>query len=280
MAWCCKLGSFAKAQPTVQQPIPKEGGIRGATKCPLPKSLTLVVPGHGMSSRTPLLTASLSKISAQLKGIGVAFSCVVFVYSPSVQKGAITGCEVRFGAGLWTQFILQLSIGSTEVVALMLDDIDIHHVNMRAFLQTMHAARLDVASAAVHRWRWSIMRPLSNCAVHRTRFIDPLFVIYTNAAYRCWRSLLDLELDRNGWGTAYVYARRCNASLGVLDEHVVEHRGGAGPQRSYNTSEAEAGMRRYLRYHWGKNMSEEKFDKALVTFKRNEEGHMARDVAR
>ena len=230
--------------------------------CSLPSSFTLVVPGHGDPNRGPLLRHGIGTIASQLNGSGIAFSCLVFLYSPSVvadADGSFSGCQVVRGPGLWTNFLLQVSPPRHDdgLVAVLLDDVDLYDLKVVSFLEIMRWEQLDAAAAAVPNWRWFVHRPKRDCVLHRTAYIDPLFVTYTAPAFRCMQSLIDTTLDRAGWGISYVFKHACNVSMGILDSHVVLHRGSEGRLRSYNTSDAEAGMHAYLQRFWGLQTAEE-----------------------
>lgn len=237
----------------------------------LPASLRLIVPGHGAPGRTAQLLKSLDHVQSQVQSVGIAYSCVVYVYSPLVAvdaSGRLGGCEVHRHDGLWTHHLLHHGVGSGSYVALMLDDMDMRLVRVPAFLSLMRGRHLDAASAAIPDWRWSVMRPKKKCGMHATKFIDPLFVVYSPSAFRCFLSLIDPHLDPSGWGVAYVYARHCNATMGVLDEHLAGHRGEWGFRRKYSSSDAAHGMRAYLRHHWELS-SEQEVSNARFHFEHN-----------
>ena len=154
-------------------------------------ALRVIVPGHGESSRVPIVQRSLERLRHAAESNGIRSSCDIFSY----RRTNLTSdwCTVTRRPGLWTDFMKGVELGSDdEVVLLLMDDVAIDpSFDLSRYLCTMRTLGLDVASAAVPNWRASILRPNASCAARRTSYVDMLFVAFTRRAWLVRPSCLD-----------------------------------------------------------------------------------------
>jgi len=205
----------------------------------------LLVPGHGNANRSAMLLASVRHTARSLSR-EFAFVCHIFVYT-SLALATPHGCLITRGPGLWTDFMKQEQLsGSSDYVALMMDDVAPQNVDFRSFMRTMQQHRLDLASAAVPDWHWPVMRPHADCLLRRSVYVDMLFAVFTRKAYDCFQRHMNLSINHGGWGYDATFHLLCAMPMGILDQHFVCHT--TGEERSYDDRTARDDLWRWLRY--------------------------------
>eukprot|EP00965_Chrysotila_dentata_P167158 5520252-Pleurochrysis_carterae.AAC.4 len=127
----------------------------GEPHTPPPKrTFKLLVPGHGRADRSATLLRSIAHVSRGLP-VELDFVCHVFVYNAQLAFEDDGGCFVTRRAGLWTDFLkLERLSGPSDFVAVMIDDVSPVTLDVHAFVSTMEAAHLDLASASAPGWHW------------------------------------------------------------------------------------------------------------------------------
>ena len=112
---------------------------------------------------------------------------------------------------------------STHVVVLM-DDVLPLNIDVPTMLQVMEVHGLDVLSPSIlPHCNWANMNQGRGHLLKRTQYADTLMVIFKRPAFECWKSLIDLERNRNGRGYDVAVGKLCNVSIAVSDQYLVVH---------------------------------------------------------
>lgn len=193
--------------------------------------IRILVPGHGVQSRAALLEHSLSTL---LRG---DTSCHAYTYAPTTF--ALRGCVIVRQEGLWTDFMKMYDPGTTDDVLLMMDDVHPDdHFNLTALSEIRRAYNVDALSAAIPHWHHRIMQPVKRKNTQRVRYVsyvDMLFVLFSNPAWRCWSRQIDTTINHIGWGYDITFAGTCKVRLGVADMFIARH---PANKRTYSTRNA------------------------------------------
>jgi hypothetical protein len=211
-------------------------------------SILVVIPGHGIADRWPILSTSLASLKHSVGNTGVKFSCIIYSYSDNLHLQQQNMCEIVDSQGLWTHHMMKVNSSSFTHVAVLMDDVDVTGVRLPSAIATMDYFKLDVASAAMKGWHYAHMHPRSDCIAHAANFVDVLFTLFTADAWRCWQAQLDTSLNPTGWGYDLTLKHLCHVHIGVLDRHKGRHGHIASGEaaasgmstRSYNTTDANA----------------------------------------
>ena len=82
-----------------------------------------------------------------------------------------------------------------------------------------------------------------------------LMVIFTRATFECWKSIIDVEHNKYGWGLDVAVRTLCNASVAMSDQFVAYHTtgpgGSSGKERVYDEAGSFSQMWWYLRAKLG-----------------------------
>ena len=87
------------------------------------------------------------------------------------------------------------------------------------------------------------------CVARDVNFVDILFAVFTRSAWECWKSHIDTDINRMGWGYDITFKRLCHANVGILDSQIAVHPdvstiGG----RLYDETTAVSQMKDWLRH--------------------------------
>ena len=228
---------------------------RGARTSEL-TSFLLIVCGHGVAERSPILYRSVRSIQTDLEVEGVRFRCLLFVHNLSLLesvKSEFTMCDVRANSGgLWTDHMASVPNAPEEdVIGLLMDDVDTGTVNAASLVRTMQAHGFDVASPSFPKWHYDVMHPRQGCLLHGAEFVDILFTVMSRDAWICWQKHLDLEINRYGWGYDRTFSKLCDVRIAVMDQQVANHVGpecetGGECSRTYDSAKARKQMLAWL----------------------------------
>lgn len=225
------------------------------------RSLKVVIPGHGAPARTPLLLNSIDTLKRNAPA-NVRFSCTIYVYNTSLEvypKGEefprTQQCDVVVQPGLWTDF-MRMERGSSDYVLVMMDDVAPFNIDLGTMLQAMEQHHIDELSPSIlPSWNWKNMNQGRGALLKRVRMTDTLLAVFKRHGFECWKSLIDSQANRFGWGYDVSFSTRCNASVAVSDQHLALHATGVGgsvsKERLYNETETFGQMWRYLRKSMG-----------------------------
>ena len=176
--------------------------------------LHVVIPGHGNSYRSPNLIKNTIHLKRQFDDM----HCTIYIYSDTVNLKN-TSCTLKKSFGKWTNFMRDFKTKSS-FIALLIDDVQLKHVNLNDMLRKMRQYNLDVIAPSIRSWHHPIMQPgyrrhkmhgnvlgetpifsRKKCQsnLRLTRYVDMLFVLFTKKAWECWHEHLD-KYNTNGWG--------------------------------------------------------------------------------
>lgn len=209
------------------------------------QQLLVVVPGHGVHTRTPVIVDNLRRLRGE---VGLNFRCLVFVYHvnggpfPFQVSGDLERCTVVRRSGMFLEFLLDEHVAAAlegaDFVLLMLDDIALSSpspMTAMGIMQAMRRNRLDVASASLvgtHR-SYEGMRPapLRRGAVGRlTNFIELQMPMFTRPAFDVFVAMIRPGLSST-WGYDALYHGAflidCGRSprMGIIDTMQITHTG-------------------------------------------------------
>lgn len=156
------------------------------------------------------------------------WSCLVFAMDKPADPLFQERCSVRpYRNETFYTALLRLP-HEYEHVAVLLDDVRLRSdFDVSAFMRTVRASAVDVASPAVHGSTFRHMRsgPL---AVSPVAFVEVFFAVYSRAAWSCVRGLVGIAAQcglTQGWGMdlclpAYCATRPQHALLaGYAGQH-------------------------------------------------------------
>lgn len=215
-------------------------------------SFHLIVPGHGIASRTAELLNSVVSVRESILRSSLLFACTVYVYS-SVDISHLP-CKIVRMQGKWVRFMAHIRTHATYVAVLM-DDVSVPPHSALNLIRHMQSASLDIISPSFQNWAHPAMRPTyashyrgrpryrNSCCIKETGYVDVLFTIFRSRAWQCWQKLLDPVRNPDGWGTDIIVAEKCNASIGVSDFERARH---LGKKRTYAGGTARRNMLNWL----------------------------------
>ena len=77
-------------------------------------------------------------------------------------------------------------------------------------------------------------------------FVEAQYMVFTREAFKCWRSLIDLEKNRLGLAMDQVFKSICKVALGRVDSYTAHHTNDGGKGKRYNYTEAKAQRDKYV----------------------------------
>ena len=196
--------------------------------------IRILVPGHGLQERASPLEHSLSTLRRFYDT-----TCHVYTYASTTFD--LRGCVTIRQKGLWTDFMRIYDPGSDDVLLMMDDMRPNDHFNLTTFSEMRRAYNVDALSAAIPHWHHRILQPVNIAEqtnaprVRYVSYIDMLFVLFSNPAWRCWSRQINTSINHIGWGYDITFASTCKVRLGVADIFIARHPRG---KRTYSSRDA------------------------------------------
>lgn len=200
--------------------------------------IRIIIPGHGVEGRTSPLKHALSILRPHCT------MCHVYMYAPTTF--ALHECVTIRRRGLWSDFMKIYDPGSDDDVLLMMDDVRPDQTfNLTAFYKLRRTHNVDALSATIPHWHHHIMRPIQHSTRHirYLSYVDMLFVLFSNSAWRCWSKQINTSINHIGWGYDITFANLCKVRLGVSDMFIARHPRG---KRTYSSREAVIQERKWI----------------------------------
>eukprot|EP00933_Yihiella_yeosuensis_P084229 TRINITY_DN9864_c0_g2_i1.p1 TRINITY_DN9864_c0_g2~~TRINITY_DN9864_c0_g2_i1.p1 ORF type:complete len:661 (+),score=111.48 TRINITY_DN9864_c0_g2_i1:51-2033(+) len=237
--------------------------------------LLIVIPGYGNSTREPYLLQSIRWIAAQ-KEKGARLRCLLYVYategSLKLDPSKFSPCEIIRHPGLWMSHVQAvpdpLLKGRGQVLFWLADSVLLQpNVDLQKMQDLMEGNCLDALSLSedpstqnVHHIYDSMSQDLRNAPGRQVDFIEYQVMLMTGAAFQCMRSMVDLQVNKFGWGMDWVFGQYCNLKMGISDTMTfVKPVGGS---YDYNTARLE--MKLYLAKPEYKHLWRQKWDKTSL----------------
>ena len=95
---------------------------------------------------------------------------------------------------------------------------------------------------------WPAMYPGKNARLlgAEVEFVEAQYMVFTREAFKCWRSLIDLEKNRLGLAMDQLFKSICKVALGRVDTYTAHHTNDGGKGKRYNYTEAKAQRDKYV----------------------------------
>lgn len=147
----------------------------------------------------------------------------------------------------WMKIVREKAIAEHSHVMLMLDDVDITNVDIDKMLRVMAFNNVTIGAPSITGSEIPSMAPETKQAVgRRVTYIEMQLTVFTPEMYKCWQTLIDLQMNPYGWGMDQFLQSVCQPKQALIDNCGAAHH--RNKEAGYDRKAAGKAMQAYSRF--------------------------------